>query len=312
MKAVFDTKPTSIYDDDLSQHYHFPRRYLSIVERCVGDWTVLRRPRADGGNLAYFATARVSYLEPDPTVPGMSYARLSNYLEFDEPVPWRANERYAEEALRNMPQAQVGVYLRGRSVRLISDSDFSELIAAGLKRTFDPQNADKFGLPLGPITEAADAVYEVGSDLQGERVWRIEQALTNRIVRDANFRRIVCDAYDGRCAVTGLRITDENGRNEVQAAHIWAVTDGGPDIVQNGMALSGTLHWLFDRHLISLTDDLRLLIAKDKVPMELRELFVRDGEQIYLPADRKRWPHPAYIARHRAAFLTKNALEALQ
>ena len=306
MNAVFDTKPTSIYDDHLFHHYHFPKRYSGPVEQCVGDWIILRRPRADGGNLAYFATARISHVEPDPTTPGMSYARFTNYMEFDEAVPWQQNGRYAEESLRNIPQSQVGVYLRGRSVRLISDADFIALLGAGLKETLDPRNADRFGLPTAPIVEAATAVHEAESEPMGARVWRIERALTNRIVRDANFRRSVCQAYDSRCAITDLRIIDACSRAEAQAAHIWAVADGGPDIVQNGIALSGTVHWLFDRYLISLTDDYRLLIAKNSVPGELRSLFVPECEKIHLPSDRDRWPHPAYIAEHRSVFLGMN------
>lgn len=31
MKAVFDTKPRSGYDDDLDSHYQFPSRYSDIV-----------------------------------------------------------------------------------------------------------------------------------------------------------------------------------------------------------------------------------------------------------------------------------------
>jgi len=76
MKAVFDTKPGSAYDDDLLRHYQFPKRYLSIVKQTVGDWVVLRRPRADGGNLAYFAVARVVALDPDPVDPTLTFARL--------------------------------------------------------------------------------------------------------------------------------------------------------------------------------------------------------------------------------------------
>lgn len=108
MKAVFDTKPTSVYDDDIFSRYHVPKRYLKAVEATVGDWVVLRRPRADGGNLAYFATARVSHIEPDPAASSMSYARLTNFLGFDAPVPWRIEGRYAEEALRNVELQFVG------------------------------------------------------------------------------------------------------------------------------------------------------------------------------------------------------------
>jgi putative restriction endonuclease len=81
-------------------------------------------------------------------------------------------------------------------------------------------------------------------------VRRVELMLVNRKIRDANFRRLVCEAYDDTCAVTGLRIINGGGRSEVQAAHIWPVAEGGSDAVHNGIALSGTAHWLFDRHLI--------------------------------------------------------------
>ncbi len=61
--------------------------------------------------------------------------------------------------------------------------------------------------------------------------------------------------------------------SEAQAAHIWSTASGGPDVVQNGIALSATVHWLFDRHLISLTDDYWILVSHNKVPSELRTLL---------------------------------------
>jgi putative restriction endonuclease len=289
MKAVFDTKPTSIYDDDISQHYHFPRRYLQVVQNAVGDWVVLRRPRADGGNLAYFATARVSAVEPDPTTPGMSYARLSDFLPFDDAVPWVADGRYAEEALRNIPQREVGVYLRGRSVRSISDDDFVGLVIAGLANIFE-------------LARATSLTFAPAFEPPGERVKRVVTCLANRTLRDANFRRTVCEAYDGRCSITRLRISDAKGMWEAQGAHIWSVAAGGPDVVQNGIALSATVHWQFDRHLISVSDDYRLLIDTARVPDDYRALLTRHGDRLQLPDKQLNWPHPTYLAKHRQLF----------
>lgn len=300
MKAVFDTKPSSGYDDDLTSHYQFPRRYLGLVKEAVGDWVVLRRPRADGGNLAYFAVARVEALEPDPNDPTLTFARLANYLDFDTNVGWRREGRYAEQALRDMPAQQVGVYLRGRSVRSLSDADFAAIVSAGLSQTLAPDNAIKLGL-VG--VEEATQPFEFDIVPGLDQVRRVEQMLVNRKIRDANFRRHVCEAYDDRCAVTGLRIINGGGRSEVQAAHIWGVGEGGPDVVQNGLALSGTVHWLFDRHLISLTNEYRLLVSHNKVPAELRVLFERQLDRIHLPKDEHLWPHPAYIERHRERFM---------
>jgi putative restriction endonuclease len=299
MKAIFDTKPRSGYDDDVTRHYQFPRRYLNLVKEAVGDWVILRRPRADGGNLAYFAVARVTALEADPNTPALTFARLTNYLEFDRTVAWRLEGRYSEQALREMPAKEVGVYLRGRSVRLLSDADFTAIVAAGLSQTLAPDNAIRLGL-----TGVEEAVQPFEFDIPGiDQVRRVEQMLVNRKIRDANFRRHFCDAYDDRCAVTGLRIINGGGRSEVQAAHIWGVGEGGPDVVQNGIALSGTIHWLFDRHLISLTDEYRLLVSHNKVPAELRVLFERQLDRIHLPEDERLRPHPTYIQRHRERFM---------
>lgn len=298
MKAVFDTKPASGYDDDVAQRYHFPSRYAGTVAACVGDWIILRRPRADGGNLAYFAVARVGRVDPDPLVSGRAYARLSDFLAFDAPVPWTADGRYAEDVLRRLPRNQVGVYLRGRSVRPLEDADFVEIVAAGLKDTINPTNAQRYGLDP-ELSELAG--FMAGTPV-GERLWRIEQTLVSRIFRDASFRRVVCAAYDDRCAVTKLRMINGGGRSEVQAAHIWPVAQGGPDVVQNGIALSATVHWLFDRHLISLTDDYRLLVAHNRIPRQLQSLFASQDERIHLPSDPTVWPHPSYLVRHREAF----------
>lgn len=71
---------------------------------------------------------------------------------------------------------------------------------------------------------------------------------------------MVLQAYGSRCAITGLRLINGGGRAEVEAAHIRPVEASGPDIVSNGIALSGTAHWMFDRGLISVADDLQILI----------------------------------------------------
>src|SRR5581483_4935867 len=86
--------------------------------------------------------------------------------------------------------------------------------------------------------------------------------VTSRIVRDRIFRRIVLRAYSERCAISGLKLINGSGRAEVAAAHIRPVEANGPDTISNGIALSGTVHWMFDRGLLSLSDDLQILISR--------------------------------------------------
>ena len=105
-------------------------------------------------------------------------------------------------------------------------------------------------------------------------------------------------AYSNRCAMTGLRLINGGGRPEVQAAHIQPVASKGPDSVRNGVALSGTVHWMFDRGLISIGDDYKILVARDHVPEDAARLLNQNGS-INLPEDETLFPNAHYLKFHR-------------
>ena len=300
MKAVFDTRPGSGYDDDITRRYHFPDRYLPMASQAVGDWVVYREPRRGGGREGYVAVARLVRIEPDRRLAKHSYAVMDSFLSFGHVVPLKLGESFHEGFLAKIINpSQIGPAMRGKSVRAITGAEFGTIVHAGLRDILAPENALRLGLDADNVDAGVEDLIQAPAPEQ-ER--RIVQVLTNRKLRDAAFRSSVLAAYDDRCAVTGLRIVNGGGRAEAQAAHIWPVAEGGPDVVQNGIALSATAHWLFDRHLISLTDEFGLLVSHNKVPSELRGLFERQMERICLPNDRALWPHLDYVRRHREAF----------
>lgn len=113
------------------------------------------------------------------------------------------------------------------------------------------------------------------------------------------FRRIVLDAYDSRCAITGLKFINGGGRAEVQAAHIKPVEHHGPDTITNGIALSGTAHWMFDRGLISLSDDLEVLVSRQVNDVDSVWGLVNKTRRAAVPDNPAHSPHPTYLAWHR-------------
>jgi len=124
-------------------------------------------------------------------------------------------------------------------------------------------------------------------------------AIVSRVVRDRVFRRIVLRAYDERCAVTGLKLINGGGRAEVEAAHIRPVEAKGPDIVSNGLALSGTAHWMFDRGLIGLDDDMRIIVSRQaNDPDSIRSVINASG-RILVPKREADRPHPNFVQWHR-------------
>jgi len=300
MKLVLDTKPNSGYRDELARRYHFPSQYKRLVDEAVGDWVVFRRPRAGGGHMGYIGVGQVECVEADRETPGHHYAVITNFLAFDEVVPWNDSGRYFEAPLRDREdKTYIGRSLRGRSARPLLEADFAAIVERGLSDTLNPANARRLGLTPAE-TDVATRVLLTAPAPEQER--RIAEILVNRKIREASFRRQVVEAYDARCAVTRLRIINGGERAEVQAAHIWAVQHGGPDTVRNGIALSSTVHWLFDRHLISLDQDYRLLVAHNRVPSDLRALFHEHEGRIHLPTDRSKWPSEEYVAKHREMY----------
>ena len=301
MKAVFDTKADSAYDDDIAERYHFPGRYLPVAEKAIGDWIVYREPIRNKGRRGYVAVARVAAIEPDPARQTHYYARMEGFLAFPVVVPLARATGFYEDMLNNVGKPSlVGQALHGKSIRAISDAEFGTITVAGLKRTLSPENAVRLELDAAHADPATLALVSAPAEEQERRV---VQMLSNRKIREANFRHQVLASYDNQCAVTGLRIVNGGGNSEAQAAHILSVAAGGPDVVRNGIALSATAHWLFDRHLISLTDDYGLLVAHNRVPADLRGLFARQMDRIILPKDQKCWPGIAYIRKHREAYV---------
>lgn len=121
----------------------------------------------------------------------------------------------------------------------------------------------------------------------------------SRTLRDRVFRRVVLRAYDERCAITGLKLINGRGRAEVAAAHIRPVEASGPDIVGNGIALSGTAHWMFDRGLISLADDLEILISRQtNDPQGIGSIINKSGRAL-APRRMSDRPHPHFLKWHR-------------
>lgn len=303
MKAVLTHKSVSLYDDLPEERYHFPRPYLRQVEEAVGDFVVYYEPGRTGlgdlgrtGRQAYVAVARVLGVERDPAKSDHYYALIEpdSYVEFGRPVPFREGQHcYERQLQRGDGATSKGAF--GRAVRSLSEIEFEEIVAAGFARELEPA-----GAAMAASTGLGQTMPPgLAEPIQPFERPRLEQVLS-RPVRDAAFARRVQAAYAATCAVSGLKIVNGGGRAEVQAAHIRPVADHGPDSVRNGIALCGTVHWMFDRGLISLgpPPDYPILVTSRGLP-EAAFRLINPDRRLLKPPDHRSWPTPAYCAYHR-------------
>jgi putative restriction endonuclease len=310
VNAVFTTKVEPAYDDLPEARYHFPRTYLNQVEAALDNWIVYYEPRrstadlaSSGGRSAYFAVARVESIVSDPVQADHFYAHMVDYLEFSRPVPFKEGPHYYEDALRKADgSTNKGAF--GRAVRNLRGHEFDRIFAAGFARIIGdsplgPAHSDGAAFPKpGFLLAAENPAPPFEYELPSMPARRMETKLVSRSFRDRAFASAVMTAYGDRCAVTGIRITDQGGRSEAEAAHVRSVAQNGPDSIRNGIAVSRTVHWMFDAGLLSIADDYTILVAKRIAPYTMQGLPPLH-RKLAVPARPELRPHPSYLRFHR-------------
>jgi putative restriction endonuclease len=77
-------------------------------------------------------------------------------------------------------------------------------------------------------------------------------------------------------------------------------SSGGQGILSNGIVLSGTAHWLFDRGLIGLSDDLKVLISRHANDRDsIQGPINKTGRAIVPAAGAHQRPHPQLLRWQR-------------
>jgi putative restriction endonuclease len=150
------------------------------------------------------------------------------------------------------------------------------------------------------IDDVQDEIL-IPDDFTGET----RQVLTQQRVKQQFFRRAVLSSYRGRCCMSGL-----SEPRLLIASHIvpWSKDKTNRLNPSNGLCLSALHDRAFDAGLISLTDDLTILIADS---LHLRtDTLIRtailslQGKAIEIPE--RFVPNTAFIARHRSEIFERS------
>jgi putative restriction endonuclease len=297
---ILEMREGSGYGDS-DRTYEFPSRYLRQFDEAIADAgaiALIYEPRREGGRRAYVAWTRIQQRPTRSASTGDYVAQFDGGLRsFDQPVPFALNGVPVEHRLRSLMPSEYGRAVQGRAVRPIPEGNAIEILA------------------LGSVSYARTRVYDLANSSieTRERVRRtIEQ-----IERDARFRDRVLMSYGFRCGLSGLGIGPKPAsklHGVLDAAHIRPVSQNGPDAANNGIAMTPTLHRLFDAGLFTLVHR-RGSIIVERSPQLHEQLLVSDRSRIQLedgmellnPVDAAAAPSREFLAFHREQVFLRTA-----
>lgn len=165
---------------------------------------------------------------------------------------------------------------------------------------------DNFQQRLNPSEILQDDLVETAIQLEALEGWSPFVAEDRAVYqvskqkRDEAFRRVVLENYSNTCSVTGARFAFKTAV-EAQAAHIISKEVNGTDDPRNGLALSHTAHWAFDRGLFAISDQFEIQVHPKAREADFLNfpILEKQNHSIILPDDEINYPHIDALRWHK-------------
>ncbi len=151
----------------------------------------------------------------------------------------------------------------------------------------------KFELPSIPRASKPLSVLKHFELVERDQIKRRRVPLKERKGQSA-FRSDILKTYNQRCCISGEIVSEI-----LQAAHIQPYLSEASNHIQNGLCLRADLHGLFDRGLISISEDYKVITSERLKGSSYEPLH---GKSIWLPDDLVQRPSLEAIAYHRSEF----------
>jgi len=120
-------------------------------------------------------------------------------------------------------------------------------------------------------------------------------------VRNGLFKRYILRIYQSTCAFTGMRLVSRHGHSFVDACHIVPFSVSHDDRIGNGIALCPNMHRAFDRGLLSVDEDYRIIVSPHFTEDESHDYGLRklQGRKIIEPEVKAYNPKTENLHWHR-------------
>lgn len=112
------------------------------------------------------------------------------------------------------------------------------------------------------------------------------------LLRGGVFKKLIPQVYNNTCCISGMRIIASQEVQMIDACHIIPFSESHDDTISNGLSMCPNLHRAFDRGLISIDENYRVMVSgsfiEDRDAYTIKNFMSNPNElplnKIYLPS----------------------------
>ena len=187
--------------------------------------------------------------------------------------------------------------------RLLKKEDSKNIIISFILKTYFPKSKQNYEFSKSNVK---DYISTIENDFLRENAEKYVSSLDLKnqeevFIRSSIFKKLVPKIYHYKCCISEMTLTTTFNISMLDACHIVPFSTTHNDHVTNGIALCPNLHRAFDRGLITITDNYKVILSKKfKENLESNyRLNQFEGKQIILPRKVIHYPKIENLKWHR-------------
>jgi putative restriction endonuclease len=189
---------------------------------------------------------------------------------------------------------------------LMNDTKSNFILQQFLLQNYFPDTKDNF---IAEVNGQYQILYDIKEkilkenqvDYKKEIIDLLEQKDEEEIyLRGSLFKREIPKIYNNTCCISGMRIDSEISVSMIDACHVVPFSKSFNDTISNGIALCPNLHRAYDRGLISIDQNYKVVVSKNFKELDsIYSIKKFDGQKILLPRDERYYPLRSNIEWHK-------------
>ena len=191
---------------------------------------------------------------------------------------------------------------------LLLDKQTRQMLRQLLMNTYFPNLVNQIDIQEdGYVSGLRNEIVEESPEVYRTKIVDLKARLDSETYqveiynRGTVFRREIVKIYNETCCISGLRVAATFTVTMVDACHIVPFAKEFDNSLTNGIALCPNLHRAFDRGMITVGDDYRVILSKsftenENSPFSFRSI---EGKLLTLPVNKRFHPSTKAFAWHR-------------